>query len=533
MSGRKPSCLTVLHVVALAPLFAEGLLVQSHVNVSANVSANVTRHLPIVHTFIEEVPATQKKIQVPEVPIMTRMVPAIEKIALDQVVDFPKFPPSFVERDVDVEESVPEIKLAPFYIYPDLEFDTANALSDCEKVKTGWRWELDARNLDYIAVAGVFLSQLSNHPSRTSNPQEATWFIVPWDIDESFWHEGCHGRDEWERMADVLDYLQATPWYQRNQGRDHIWVAMRYNLVIDKPHSFIPATHRHLVSNMVFGRYLSYHLQSGSQTYGFQALPFHINKLTRAVEEWRCTMLLPARAGDDLFVPDQSFDEWIKRKTSIFFRGRHPHPCRAGNEVRNVTIEKLQGVVPHGIIEPNHAPNVDQYKTEIQSSRFCLVMSCDDVQTSRFVDSLAAGCLPVIVADGWDLVAKPYADHINYDTFTIRIPESLWTDDPVGAAKWLYSMPHSKLKKMHQALHKARNALLWNHPKSIVAQMAMLQASDECMPEALNRMPPTPAMYARQAEFKAQGKPGGAPVPVHHMTEDLQKRMPIPQQYAR
>ena len=196
-------------------------------------------------------------------------------------------------------------------------------------------------------------------------------------------------------------------------------------------------------------------------------------------------MLLPAKAGKGLFVPDQPFSHWMQRSTGIFFRGRHPKHCKLGKEVRNATVEKLQGVVPHSVIEAAHAPNGDQYKQEIQSSRFCLVMSCDDVQTSRFVDSLAAGCLPVVIADGWDLIARPYPEHINYDAFTIHIPEKEWLEDPVGAAKWLYSMPHPKLKRMVLALQNARNALLWDHPKSIVAQMAMQQASYECLDDSV------------------------------------------------
>lgn len=380
-------------------------------------------------------------------------------------------------------------KLAPFFIYTDMELNSTAQLDGCEQAKIGWRWQLDTHALDYIAVGGVFLSQLLNHPSRASDPNQATWFIVPFDIDQSFWVKNCKGVSDRQRMVRALDYLENSPFYQRNHGRDHIWVAMRFNLVINKPHSFIPASHRHVVKNMVVGRYLSYHLQSSSHVHGFTASPFQVSEITRSVEEWRCTMVLPAKSVGGLFVPDQTFDKWLQRPTSIFFRGRYPKHCLRGHEVRNITIEKLQGVVPHAIIEQQHAPTRDQYKKEINGSRFCLVMGCDDVHTSRFVDSLAASCIPVVIADGWDLIAKPYGDQINYDKFTIQIPEKMWLDDPLGAAKWLYSMPHPKLRRMHRALQSVRNALLWSHPKSIVAQMAMQAASNECTAEKLNHRP--------------------------------------------
>jgi len=95
---------------------------------------------------------------------------------------------------------------------------------------------------------------------------------------------------------------------------------------------------------------------------------------------------------------------------------------------------------------------------------------------------MAAGCIPIVIADGWGMVAKPFADHINYDTFIIRIPEALWLTDPVGSAHWIYNWPDVKLRRMHAAMYEARNALLWNHPHSMVAQIAMQQVSDDCTP---------------------------------------------------
>lgn len=372
---------------------------------------------------------------------------------------------SYMVRDV------PTVHLEPFYIYDDPHINSEIQFAGCTMKNS---------SLDYLAVTKDFLGQMKKHQSRVSDPSQAKWYIVPWDIDETYWYvDGCNGKTAKEWMNYALDRLETSTYFKKNEGRDHIWVAMRFNLINPTEWSFIPVNRAHILTHMVVGRYISYHLQTGEDVYGFDALPYHFTKLERSTEDWRCTMLLPAKSAPNLFVEQENFETWNKRPNTIFFRGRKPKRCRIGDPVRNVTMD-LQHVIPGSIIEPGHADTPEQYIHEITQAKFCLVMSCDDVQTSRFVDSLAAGCLPVVIADGWDIVAKPFAEHINYDTFTIKIPESLWLADPVGSAHWIYHWPDVKLRRMHAALYEARNALLWNHPESTVAEMAMQQVNDEC-----------------------------------------------------
>jgi len=107
-------------------------------------------------------------------------------------------------------------------------------------------------------------------------------------------------------------------------------------------------------------------------------------------------------------------------------------------------------------------------------------MPCDDPHTSRFVDALAAGCIPVIINDLWNLQVKPFAQLINWDAFTFQIPEMLFRRDPKAAAHWIYDWPEIKLQRMHRALLEARQALLWDHPESLTARLALKQATTEC-----------------------------------------------------
>ncbi|CAM9812519.1 unnamed protein product, partial [Phaeothamnion confervicola] len=50
-------------------------------------------------------------------------------------------------------------------------------------------------------------------------------------------------------------------------------------------------------------------------------------------------------------------------------------------------------------VSNDHAASPEAYREEVFGSKFCFVFACDDPQTSRFYDAVAAGCIPIIVND--------------------------------------------------------------------------------------------------------------------------------------
>merc|ERR1712095_29352 len=51
---------------------------------------------------------------------------------------------------------------------------------------------------------------------------------------------------------------------------------------------------------------------------------------------------------------------------------------------------------------------------------------------------------------------------INYDTFTISIPEQMWLIDGPSALRWAMTMPRNELRFMHQSLMDNRPKLLYH-----------------------------------------------------------------------
>lgn len=58
------------------------------------------------------------------------------------------------------------------------------------------------------------------------------------------------------------------------------------------------------------------------------------------------------------------------------------------------------------------------YADELLGSRFCLHVKGFEVNTARIADSLYYGCVPVIIANYYDL---PFADIINWSSFSVIV----------------------------------------------------------------------------------------------------------------
>ena len=139
---------------------------------------------------------------------------------------------------------------------------------------------------------------------------------------------------------------------------------------------------------------------------------------------------------------------------------------------------------PKRLLEEGYAPSSESYAAEIQDAKYCLVIRCDDPQTSRFVDSLAAGCIPVIVNDLFLALVAPFYPTINYAAFAVFIPEAKWLQN-AEAALQVFALNDSPQEQAMRvaALLKYRDALLWSSPLSTTAQHALEAARSFCMPE--------------------------------------------------
>ena len=79
--------------------------------------------------------------------------------------------------------------------------------------------------------------------------------------------------------------------------------------------------------------------------------------------------------------------------------------------------------------------------------------------STRVYESIAAGCIPVIIADKLKL---PFESRLAYKDFTIRLSESEALAKPMKLLRLLRSMPKERIAKMQAALLRARPSFLWH-----------------------------------------------------------------------
>jgi hypothetical protein len=192
-------------------------------------------------------------------------------------------------------------------------------------------------------------------------------------------------------------------------------------------------------------------------------------------QDHRCTVNVPFRTNPDIqpyhrtiFHDQTTLEDWEGARPYVF------HFVGAGDDYPYVISQK-QSV--HRLLEVwngtaellprdqlffvNDRISSENFSRSIVQSRFCLVMRGDDPMRSRFFDALSAGCIPLLISDGFRDFGIGYGTKLhNYDAFTISIPESYWLVHAPAALRSAVTMPRAELRTMHSRLMEARPKLL-------------------------------------------------------------------------
>lgn len=95
------------------------------------------------------------------------------------------------------------------------------------------------------------------------------------------------------------------------------------------------------------------------------------------------------------------------------------------------------------------------YADELLGSKYCLHAKGYEVNTARIGDSLYYGCVPVIVADYYDL---PFADVLNWKSFSVVVNSM---DIPL-LKNVLNGISNDKYLKLHSNVLKVRKHFKWH-----------------------------------------------------------------------
>eukprot|EP00899_Mesostigma_viride_P004114 jgi/Mesvir1/13703/Mv04870-RA.1 len=325
---------------------------------------------------------------------------------------------------------------------------------------------------DGIYKANIFfLSTLLNDPAHvTYDPNEAHLFLaplLPYRYSSNLGRVGPH-------ILDTIDVIRPMGYFDRNGGRDHIWWAVGDRATCD-----VPAEAR---VGIIIGHYgrldvPRYHPHVSCVDPRKDVVVPPISPASQPAVLPRAQLRLPGRPEQVMYVQvggvlqaraaHEGKGLWLPRPTFIFMAASNRPLLMAdcGNPDNNALAcrddEYGMGIRAalfdwYGKLDADSRGHVElldhaigDYYDRLRSSRFCLEALGHGFST-RIVDYMASGCIPVIFKDD---VLWPFESEF---AFTFR------KQDIPSLMELLRSVSDTRVREMQAAGQRVHKAFLWD-----------------------------------------------------------------------
>lgn len=152
------------------------------------------------------------------------------------------------------------------------------------------------------------------------------------------------------------------------------------------------------------------------------------------------------------------------RTTWLFFRGHLPKSYIDRQQVRRRIIETLRDTPNVSVVPANVKPGAkysphDEYLQQMLRAKFCFAPRGDTASAKRLYESIAAGCIPIIISDKLRL---PYQRQIEWSAFSLRYSERVVAADPHQVLRDVQAMPAEQIEQMRRNVLAVRPMFLWH-----------------------------------------------------------------------
>lgn len=249
-------------------------------------------------------------------------------------------------------------------------------------------------------------------------------------------------------ITDATDVIKKDfPYWERSQGRDHVWVFL-YDYGVCLEYARINAKTRRIpagLENSIFAQYL------GDVTPGMECF-----------NTWKDVVIPPFVNNPEILAGrgGEGIDP-TARATFAYFRGSikwkeskwHTKEMNYSNGVRDI----INRTYHNDTLFSLHQGSSPDYIQEMKNSVFCLAPLGYALWNFRLYEAVMLGCIPVIIADNIEL---PFESVIDYRSFTVKILET----QVVHLKQILQSIPKEDIQKKQQTLKRVWKKFAYTSP---------------------------------------------------------------------
>jgi len=371
--------------------------------------------------------------------------------------DLPIQEPLRMVFDPELIESLKDFKVYIYDLPPAFNMD----LVECYLNTYGeyvWNDENKERAQN---TADIWMHELlSRYPQRTYSISEANVAYIPFYGFLSTHFSGihdepaCNGLGHWQRAQDLAAFLKQSKMFMNHPAK-HAMTISFWNVVYagypywnEEPFAVATGPLYYLLQNVTL---LVYEKQFGSF------------RNTAEYETWPSPLVtipyVPSRQLAEATVRSQD-----ARPIRVYFRGNLQLDSAAktgasrGERLRQHLTKAFGSISGALLVDSTTNYSHEGYIEEMQRSVFCIVPAGDTPTSRRLFDAIAAGCVPVIVADN---ITLPFSGFIEWDSFIVRIRENDVINHAAKVTKTMLSIPEEKIKDMQQKLLATRDDFVY------------------------------------------------------------------------
>lgn len=162
------------------------------------------------------------------------------------------------------------------------------------------------------------------------------------------------------------------------------------------------------------------------------------------------------------------------RTTFLYFKGHLPRAHIDRSQTRYRLLQALQGEPGVHISAANSLRDAEYtdheaYVRRLHTAVFCLSPRGDTASSKRMYEALAAGCIPVIVADRLRL---PFERQLDWTRLSMRFTEAEARNAPLSILTALRNVSHDRIRAMQAYVSEKRDAFLWHDDVNRLSAMS-------------------------------------------------------------